>query len=55
MDAHAADAEGLGDGGGAVPGLMHGAHLLDRHRRLAAAIDALRLRLLDPGLLALVG
>src|SRR4051812_42645662 len=53
MHAHAADPKGLGDSRRSLTGGVHLAHPLDRHRRLAAFVDALRFRGFDPRLLLL--
>src|SRR5215204_5037445 len=53
MHTHPADPERPGDGSGALPSDPHLTHLLKRHRRLAALIDAFCLYSLDPRLLPL--
>src|SRR3954453_10745850 len=53
MDAHPADAGGLGDGGRTMPSLAHLPHFLNRHGGFAAFVDALRLGRFDARLLTL--
>src|SRR5215203_296762 len=53
MHRHPADAKLSRDGARSNPILVHRSNLLDRHGRLAALVDPVRLGSLDPSLLAL--
>src|SRR3954464_9765769 len=53
LNTHAADPKSLRDGHGAMSSSPHFTHPLNRRRGLAAFVDTLGLRSLNPGLLAL--
>src|SRR5215210_5677275 len=53
MRAHTRDAESFCDGGWSMPSIVHLPHLLNRHIRPTALVDALGLRGFDTRLLPL--